>query len=117
LKGAQLSHLAVTGSVFPGLLANCVRVRRDLDPSRSQVAGAHLSNAGDSRLATISLCESEISGRVLCSDTVIRAHGERAMQADRMRTGGAIRFLRQFTAHGEIRLLGVQSGGSLDVSA
>jgi hypothetical protein len=115
-EGAQLNHLTVTGSVLPGLLANGIRIRRDLDLSRSHVAGAHESTASDSRLAAIWLCESEIGGRLLCSDTVIRAPGQRAMQADHMRTGGAVRFLREFTAYGEIRLLGVQSGGSLDLT-
>jgi hypothetical protein len=47
---------------------------------------------------------------------VIDAGGERAVQADRMRTGGTVRFLRQFTARGEIRLLGARLGGSLDLS-
>jgi hypothetical protein len=115
-EGAQLNHLTVTGSVLPGLLANGIRIRRDLDLSRSQVAGAHASTASDARLAAIWLCESEIGGRLLCSDTVIRAPGERAMQADHMQTGGAVRFLREFTAYGEIRLLGVQFGGSLDLT-
>lgn len=115
-EGAQLNELAVTGSVLPGLLANGVRIRRDLDLSRSRVTGSHETTASDSHLAAVWLCESEIGGRVLCSGTVIRADGGRAMQADHIRTSGAVRFLRQFTANGEIRLLGGQLGGSLDLS-
>lgn len=114
-EGAQLNDLAVTGSVLPGLLANGVRIRRDLDLSRSRINGSYETTASDSHLAAVWLCESEIGGRFLCSGTVIRADGERAVQADHMRTGGAVRFLRQFTAHGEIRLLGAQLGGSLDL--
>ncbi len=115
-EGARLSGMAVTGSVLPGLLANGVRIRRDLDLSRSRVAGSHRTTASESRQAAVWLCESEIGGRLLCFDTVIDADGERAVQADHMRTGGAVRFLRHFTAHGEIRLLGAQFGGSLDLS-
>ena len=116
VEGAHLNDLAVTGSVLPGLLANGIQVRRDLDLSRSRVTGAHETTASDSHLAAVWVCESEIGGRFLCSGTVIRADGARAVQADHMRTGGAVRFLRQFTAHGEIRLLGAQFGGSLDLS-
>jgi hypothetical protein len=114
-EAARLNGLAVTGSVLPGLLANGLLVRRDLDLSRTHVVGSHPTSASDARLAAVWLCESEIGGRLLCSGTTIRADGERALQADHMRTGGAVRFLRQFTAHGEIRLLGARLGGSLDL--
>jgi hypothetical protein len=114
-EGAQLNDLALTDSALPGLLANGVRIRRDLDLSRSHVTGSHPTTGSDARLAAVWLCESEVGGRFLCSDTVIRAAGERAIQADHMRTGGAVRFLRQFTAYGEIRLLGARFGGSLDL--
>src|SRR6266568_3830299 len=46
VAGAQLVELALTGcDQVPGLLANGVRVRRDLDLSRSQVAGALSTSA------------------------------------------------------------------------
>lgn len=115
-EGAQLSGMVVIGSMLQGLLANGVRIRQDLDLSRSRIAGPHGTTASESRLAAVWLCESEIGGRLLCSDTVIHADGERAVQADHMRTGGAVRLLRHFTAHGEIRLLGARLGGSLDLS-
>lgn len=115
-EGAQLGDLAVTGSTLPGLLANGARIRRDLDLSGSRLAGAHPTSASSSRLAAVWLCESEIGGRFLCADTLIRADGERAMQADHLRTGGTVRFLDLFTAHGEVRLLGARFGGSLDLT-
>jgi hypothetical protein len=117
-EGAQLLELAVTGCVrLPGLLANGIRVRRDLDLSRSRVAGAHGTTASNSRRAAVWLCESDIGGRLLCVGTTISADGERALQADRMRTGGAVRFVRGFTAHGEVRLIGAQISGSLDLTS
>jgi hypothetical protein len=62
------------------------------------------------------LCESEIGGRLLCSGTVIDAGDERAVLADHLRTGGAVRFVHQFSARGGVRLLGARLGGSLDLT-
>jgi hypothetical protein len=115
VEGAQLSELAVTGSTLPGLLANGVRLRRDLDLSGSRITGATVTPASQTRRAAVWLCESRIGGRLLCSGTVIRAEGERAIQADLMLVGGAVRLLDQFTAFGEVRLIGVRLGGSLDL--
>jgi hypothetical protein len=115
VEGAQLSELAVTGSTLPGLLANGVRLHRDLDLSYTQISGTHATTASQTREAAVWLCESQIGGRLLCSGTVIRAVGERAVQADLMQVGGAVRFLDQFTAYGEVRLIGVRLGGSLDL--
>jgi hypothetical protein len=117
LEGAQLHSLALTGCPrVPGLLANGLRVRRDIDLSRSVITGGHFTSASTSKRAAIWLCESEIGGRLLCVDTIIRADGERAMQADRMRVGGTVRLLHNFTAIGEIRLIGAQIDGSLDLT-
>jgi hypothetical protein len=117
VEGAQLYDLALTGCIrFPGLLANGVQIRRDLDLSHSRVAGTHKTTASTSRRAAVWLCESDIGGRLLCVDTVIHAEGERAIHADRMHAGGAVRFLRRFSADGEIRLLGARIDGSLDLS-
>lgn len=75
--GADLFALALTGCPhLPGLLANGLRVRRDLNLSRSAVTGGHRTTASTSRRAAIWLCESEIGGRILCADTVIQADGE-----------------------------------------
>ena len=115
--GADLFALALTGCPYlPGLLANGLRVRRDLNLSRSAVTGGHRTTASTSRRAAIWLCESEIGGRLLCADTVIRADGERAIQADRMHVGGTVRLIHKFTARGEIRLLGARIDGSLDLT-
>ena len=115
IEGAQLYELALTGCVrLPGLLANGAQVRRDLDLSRTHVTEVHKTSASTSKRAAIWLCESEIGGRLLCIDTIIQAGGERSIQADRMHVGGTVRFLHQFTAYGDMRLLGVRVDGSLD---
>ena len=117
IDGAQLYDLAITGCPrLPGLLANGVRIRRDLDLSRTTVTSAHKTSASTSKRSAIWLCESEIGGRLLCVDTVIDGSGERSIQGDRLRVGGNIRLLRRFTARGEIRLIGANIGGSLDLT-
>ena len=116
-ENAQLRELALTGTAaLPGLLANGLHVRGDLDLSRSRVAGVHPSSASITRRSAIWLCEADIGGRLLCLDTSISAGQERAIQADRMRVGGTVRLLYRFTAVGEVRLLGARIGGSLDVA-
>ena len=117
IEGARLYELIVTGSPrLPGLLANGVRIRRDLDLSRSRISGALRTTASTSMRSAIWLCESDIGGRLLCIDTVIGGDVERAIQADRMHVGGNIRLLHRFTAHGELRLIGVRVGGSVDLT-
>jgi hypothetical protein len=117
VEGARLFELVLTGcGRLPGLLANGVRIRRDLDLSGSHVTGGHRTSASTSKRSAIWLCESDIGGRLLCVDTIIRADGERSIQADRMHVGGTVRFLHQFTAHGDMRLLGARIDGSLDLT-
>lgn len=117
LEGAVLYELALTACArVPGLLASGLQIRRDLDLSGSLVSGAHRTSASTTRRAAIWLCESDIGGRVLCVDTTIRADGERAIQADRMHVGGTVRLLHQFTALGEIRLIGAHIDGSVDLT-
>lgn len=58
----------------------------------------------------------EIGGRLLCVDTVIDGGGERSIQADRMHVRGNIRLLHKFAARGELRLIGAQIDGSLDLT-
>jgi hypothetical protein len=117
VEGAALAELALTGCPrLPGLLGNGLRVRRDLDLSRSRVTGGHRTSASTSKRAAIWLCESNIGGRLLCVDTTIDADGERSMQADRMHVGGNVRLLHGFTARGEVRLVGARIGGSLDLT-
>ncbi|WP_436756652.1 hypothetical protein [Streptosporangium sp. V21-05] len=115
LEGADLHLLVLDGCAVPGILANGLRVRRDLDLSRSRVTGDLGTSASTSRGAAVWLCESEIGGRLLCLDTVIDST-MRAVQADRMRVGGTIRLLHGFEARGGMRLLGVQVAGSLDLT-
>ncbi len=117
VEGAQLHELAFTGCRrLPGLLGNGVRIRRDLDLSRSRVAGAHPTTASMSQGAAIWLCESDIGGRLLCAATFVDSGGQRSIQADRMDVAGTVRFLDHFTAHGEVRLLGARIDGSVDFS-
>jgi hypothetical protein len=116
VEGAQLHELALTGCGLPGLLGNGLRVRRDLDLSRSRVTGGHRTSASTSKRSAIWLCESDIGGRLLCLDTVVSAEGERSIQADRMHVGGTVRLLHEFRARGEIRLLGARIDGSLDLT-
>ncbi len=116
VEGAQLFGLSVTRSPrLPGLLANGLRVRRDLDLSGSLVTGAHKTVASTSQTSAIWLCESDIGGRLLCIDTVIDGLGGRTLQADRVHVGGTVRFLHSFSATGEVRLIGARIDGSLDL--
>jgi hypothetical protein len=117
VEGAQLFELSLTGCPrLPGLLGNGLRLRRDLDLSRSRVAGAHWTSGSTSKRSAIWLCESEIGGRLLFVDAAIDGLGDRCIQADRIRVGGAVRLIHQFTALGEIRLLGARIDGSLDLT-
>jgi hypothetical protein len=117
IEGAELFGLGLMGcGRLPGLLANGVRIRRDLDLSRSRVTGKLQTSASTSKESAIWLCESRIGGRLLCVDTVIDGGGERSIQADRMQVSGNIRLIHAFTAVGEVRLIGAQVGGSLDLT-
>ena len=117
VEGAQLFELSLTGSpCLPGLLGNGLRVQRDLDLSRSHIAGAHWTSASTTKRSAVWLCEAEIGGRLLCVDTLIDGHGDRSLQADRIHVGGAIRLLREFQSRGEIRLIGARISGTLDLS-
>ncbi len=116
VEGAQLGELALTGAVsLPGLLGNGLCVRGDLDLSGSSVAGLHPTSASITRQAAIWLCEADIGGLLLCLNTTISAPGQRAIQADRLRVGGSVRLAHEFTAEGEVRLVGARIGGSLDL--
>jgi hypothetical protein len=116
VEGAQLFELSLTSCLrLPGLLGNGLRLRRDLDLSRSQVAGAHWTSGSESKRSAIWLCESEIGGRLLCVDATIDGQGDRAIHADRIHVDGAVRLVR-FSAEGGIRLVGARIAGSLDLT-
>src|SRR5262249_22616307 len=113
----------------PAVRAGADRVRRPAwpagkrgaDPARPRpvphrATGALRTSASTSKRSAIWLCESEIGGRLLCVDTVIDGRGERSIQADRMHVTGNVRLLHQFTARGEVRLIGARIGGSLDLT-
>src|SRR5215469_3353184 len=84
VEGADLFELALTGCELPGLLGNGLRLRRDLDLSRSRVAGSHATSASIARRAAVWLSESAVGGRLLCVDTSIDGQGDRALHADRI---------------------------------
>ena len=117
VEGAELFELSLTGCPrLPGLLGNGLRLRRDLDLSRSVVAGSHRTTASTSRRSAIWLCEAEIGGRLLCVGTAIDGQGDRSIQADRIHVGGAVRLIHQFIARGEVRFIGARIDGSVDLT-
>jgi cytoskeletal protein CcmA (bactofilin family) len=113
--GARLHDLTVTNCrLLGGLRANGVDIEHDLDLSGSLVRGAISTAASMSKRSAIWLCEAAIGGRLLCVGTRVEADGERAIQADRFRVRGTVRFVGGFVALGEVRLLGARIDGSLD---
>jgi hypothetical protein len=115
-EGAELFELSLTGCELPGLLANGLRLRRDLDLSGSVITGSHQTTASIRRRSAVWLSESVIGGRLQCADTRIDGQGDRALQADRIRIGGTARFIHQFTALGEVRLIGARIDGALELT-
>lgn len=117
LEGAQLFELALRDSPhLPGLLANGLRVQRDLDLSGSSVTGVHWTSTSTSKPAAIWLGEARIGGRLLCAGTAIDGQGSRSIHADRLQVAGAIRFIQGFTSSGEIRLHAARLESSLDLN-
>lgn len=117
VEGAQLFALSLTGCPrLPGLLGNGLRLRRDLDLSRSRITGAHLTSVSTSKRSAIWLCEARIGGRLLCIDSTIDGHGHRSIQADQIYVGGTVRLAHHFVSRGGIRFLGSRIDGSLDLS-
>ncbi|WP_344612396.1 hypothetical protein [Dactylosporangium salmoneum] len=113
--GGSVRALAITWAPrLPGLLADGLRVRGDLDLSGSRIAGTH-PGAGSRSMAAVWLREARIGGRLLCLDTTIEANGGRALHADRVQIGGTLRLLRGFTADGEVRLPGARIAGSVEL--
>jgi hypothetical protein len=117
LHGARLRELGFVGCPeLPGVLANGIAVQGDLELSGSTILGSHPTGASTSRSAAVWLCESGIGGRFRCLGTVIDAQGERAIHADRLHVAGTVRLLGGFHARGELRLVGAQISGSLDMA-
>lgn len=116
LDGARLHSLNLTDSVCPGLIANGVRIERDLILSGSTFNGASQTQASASKTAAIWLSEAAVGGRLLCNATTIFTAADRGIQADRATFGGNIRFINGFSSNAEIRLIGVQVSGSIDLA-
>lgn len=117
VEGAQLHELAlVQGTALPGLLANGVQIRRDLDVSGARLHGALRTTASTSMTSAIWLTEADIGGRLLCVGTEIVGPADRALQADRTHFGGNIRMIHGFKTDGEIRLIAARVDGSLDLT-
>ncbi|HEV7827082.1 MAG TPA: hypothetical protein VGP02_19500 [Mycobacteriales bacterium] len=116
VEGADLHELIITASPrLPGLLANGVRVRRNLVLSGCVIRGAHRTSASLTRPAAVWLTEADIGGRLLAVGTRIDGLGGRAMQCDRTKVAGDVRLVHGFLATGEVRLLAMQLAGSLDL--
>jgi hypothetical protein len=116
VAGADLFELSLTGCQVPGLLGNGLRLRRDLDLSRSSITASLATSASIGRRSAIWLSESAIGGRLLCVETRIDGAGDRAIQADRIRIGGSVRFIHKFSAQGEVRLVGARIDGALELT-
>lgn len=116
LHGAHLPALTFEGCQLQALEANGLQVDHDLVLSGSVIAHPVASTASESALAAVWLCEATIGGRVLMVGTRIEAPRQRAIQADRMVVGGTMRLIHDFTARGEVRLIGAQVHGSLDLT-
>jgi hypothetical protein len=114
VEGAELHSLALIDCTLPGMLANGLRVRRDVDLTGSTIAGTHHTNASVRGTSAVWLCESTIGGRLICLRTTIDGQGGRALQADRLQIAGSARFMHGFTALGEIRMPGARIGGRLE---
>ena len=131
LAGAQLTQLLVTSgeylrpelaphvgaSSLPGLVADGLRVRRDLVLSGTHVTGRIRRMASLSKTSAIWLNEAEVGGRLVAVGTRIETEADRALQADRMSVHGDVRLVGGFHANAEIRLLAAHIGGSLDLTS
>jgi uncharacterized protein YjbI with pentapeptide repeats len=116
LSGATLPFLAVTNSIAKYLKANGVTLNGDLDLRHTTLARTCATSASTTVEASLWLCESQIGGRFLCRDMTLVASGKRAIHADRMHLGGTLRFTGQFTASGQIRMIGARIEGSVDLT-
>jgi hypothetical protein len=70
LDGARLHRLDLTNCPdVPGVVANGLEVRRDLNLSGSTITAAHATTASESRTAAVWLCESHIGGSLFLVDS------------------------------------------------
>jgi len=87
-----------------------------LDLSGSTFNGHHASLASTTKQAAIWLSNAQIGGKLLCVGTKIYAAGHRAIHADGIRVAGTVRLIEGFAASGQVRLLGAEFSGSLDLT-
>ncbi len=125
LANAVLSSIAFRRcQVNGGIDANGIETRGDVNLEGSVIRGAIATTASITRWAAVWLCEASIGGRFLAVGARIEGdlandsgRPARAIQADRLRVAGNIRFVGGFSTQGEVRLIGVKLGGSLDLTS
>ena len=76
-----------------------------------------MTTASTTVASALWLCEARIGGRLLCRNATFNAPGQPAIQADRLRVAGTVRFIGNFRARGQIRMIGAHIGGSADLTA
>lgn len=116
MHGAHLPALSLEGCELPALEANGLQIDHDLTLSGTTFERPVSSAASESAKAAVWLCEAVIGGRVLMIGTRIMAPAQRAIQADRLEVGGTVRLIHGFSAQGQVRLIGAQIHGSLDLT-
>ena len=144
LSGSSLPRFRLIECLLEqGCNANGAVVAGDFDLGGSTIRGALTTTASASRPAALWLTDTRIGGRLLAAGTVIEADdattaahqpladtvrgsvvagappdrrgATRAIQGDRLQVGGNIRLIGGFRARGEIRLIGAEIGGSVDL--
>jgi hypothetical protein len=122
VRGAALHELVIVADpaasrprTLPGLLASGARIDRDLVLSGMVINGDVSSGAGSGRPASVWLTDADIGGSVIADGTHILPATGRAVHAERVRVAGNLRLINGFRATGELRLLAMRLGGSLDV--
>jgi uncharacterized protein YjbI with pentapeptide repeats len=116
LMGANLFELSLARCRLPGLLANGLRLRSDLDLSGARIRGSHATVASITRRAAVWLSEATVGGRLICTDAFIDGIHDRSVYADRIQIGGGARLINRFTAFGEVRMMGARIGGALELT-
>jgi len=110
-EGTELSGLSLIGCMLPGLAGSGMRVRRNLDISRSRFA-----NAGAPASAPLWLSGADVGGHLLAIDTAIDGQGAGAVHADRVSIGGDLHMAGRFSSRGQVNLAGARVAGSVDLT-
>jgi hypothetical protein len=128
VREAKLLGVVFRRCWLPGLKARNLRSRNDVRLIRSVVQpvpggtddGETAVQRGDTRErgvadAAINLTDAVVEGSVVLTRTLIAATHGRAIQADRLKIGGAFLAYRM-RADGEVRLPGMWTGGNVNFS-